>query len=86
MVVSSNPVGVKTVTSGVATLPAGELSVFVDHLLFTTPLISSISLTPTTASSVGWWVSDVTSTRFKINIGSNTSGVSIAWRAAAPGN
>ncbi len=73
-------------SSGIATIPSGSTSVDVTHGLGTTPNLRDLSVTP--ASSPGaatvWWISDATSTTFRINVDVDP-GVSVdfAWHHAS---
>lgn len=74
--------GFRTEQRGVATITAGGTSVTVTHGLNLTPPISAISVTPNSdpGAATKFWVTDVTSTTFKININAvSASNADFAW-------
>lgn len=72
---------IRTRNRGTATIPAGSTYVDVPHGLSIAPDVSRIRVTPlTNLGGRSFWVSDVTSTTFRINISSaDTVDHSFAW-------
>jgi hypothetical protein len=65
-----NNVGFVTEKAGTATVANGSTSVVVNHGLDMTPALSNITLTPTNSlgTAAKFWVSNVTSTQFTVNV------------------
>lgn len=58
----------KTGNSSTATIKSGRTFVAINHGLSITPLPQNIIVTPTNAKGVGFWISDILSTSFTINV------------------
>jgi hypothetical protein len=81
----SNNAGVVTENSGVATITSGNTSVIVTHGMSFTPSDKDISITfleQGTADYGRWWVNNINSTQFRINVTNDpgASGLDIGWR------
>ena len=80
-------VGFVTENNGTATIISGTTSVDVTHGLSVTPLLSSISVTPTNSmnSASKFWVSNVTSTQFRINVNTDpsTGSATFVWNISS---
>jgi len=81
----SNNAGVVTENSGVATIPSGSTSIIVTHGMSFTPSDKDISITfleQGTADYGRWWVNNINSTQFRINVTNDpgVSGLDIGWR------
>jgi hypothetical protein len=79
----ANNLGLVTENSGTATVPAGSGSATVAHGLNFTPALSDLSVMPNVNSSGSfWWVDNVTSTTFRINMNSApASNTPFSWNA-----
>ena len=83
-VVLQNNLGDTTYNQGIATVSGAATSVTITHGLSVTPTAASISVTPTSSlgSATTFWISNVTSTQFTINLnaapGTNQT---FAWQA-----
>lgn len=76
--------GYVTASSGTATIASGATSVDVTHGLAVTPLAANIQITPTNGlgSAAKFWVSNITSTTFRINVNADpgVDTATFAWR------
>lgn len=76
-----------TENSGTAKVVSGTTSIDVTHGLSVTPLISSITVTPTNNmnSASKFWVSNVTSTQFSINVDTDpgAGGATFVWNISS---
>lgn len=80
-----NNTGFASDNTGTATVANGTTSIAVSHGLDATPALSQITVTPTNnlGSATKFWVSNVTSTQFTINVDANPGATTatFVWKA-----
>jgi hypothetical protein len=74
--------------SGTTTVSSGSTSITVNHGLSQTPQAQDITITPTNnlGQATRFWVSNITSTSFQLNVDSDpgATGATFAWRICQP--